>query len=146
MQAHGSCSSPRNTRFKQIMDDLQTAEISNTDRDEGIDRRKFLRRTGALVGTPVAVTARSHARVKAANDRIRIAQLGPTAESLGPDDDDVDHLMNWLNAIRGRIEPNATVSHGFSHAVACMMAVQPYWSGKKLYWNPDTVQRVEHAV
>lgn len=83
-----------------------------------------------------------------AEDKAEIVRVSnaPTADSLGPDDDDVDHLMNWLNAIRDRTEPNATVSHGFSHALACIMAAQSYWSGKKLYWNPETEQIVEHAV
>lgn len=83
-----------------------------------------------------------------AEDKAEIvrASNAPAADSLGPDDDDVDHLMNWLNAIRDRTEPNATVSHGFSHAVACIMAAQSYWSGQKLYWNPQTEQIVEHAV
>lgn len=73
-------------------------------------------------------------------------QNAPVADSLGPDDDDVGHLMNWLTAIRDRTEPNATVEHGFSHAVACIMAAQSYWSGKKLYWDSQTEQIVEHAV
>src|SRR5215472_17555417 len=30
-------------------------------------------------------------------------------------------------------QPNATVHHGFSHSVACMMAARAYWSGKKIY-------------
>ncbi len=56
--------------------------------------------------------------------------------SLGPSDDDVTHLMNWLTAIRDRKQPNATVDHGFSHAIVCIMAAQSYWSGRKLYWDP----------
>lgn len=61
----------------------------------------------------------------------------PAPDSNGPDDDDVDHLMHWLDAMRARREPNATVDHGFSHAVACIMAAHSYWSGKKLYWDPE---------
>jgi predicted dehydrogenase len=72
------------------------------------------------------------------DDQAEIIHLpnAPVADSVGPDDDDVDHLMNWLNAMRSRSEPNATVDHGFSHAVACIMAAQSYWSGKRLYWDP----------
>lgn len=70
----------------------------------------------------------------------------PEADSIGPDDDDVGHLMNWLNAMRYRTEPNATVDHGFSHAVACIMAAQSYWSGKKLYWDAQAEQIVDHPV
>ena len=62
----------------------------------------------------------------------------PAPNSLGPNDDSVVHLVNWLQAIRDRKEPNATVDHGFSHAIVCIMAAQAYWSGKKQYWNRAT--------
>lgn len=77
-----------------------------------------------------------------AEDKAEIIQLkdAPVPDSIGPNDDDVDHLMNWLNAMRNRTEPNATVDHGFSHAVACIMAAQSYWTGKKLYWDPKAEQ------
>jgi len=64
------------------------------------------------------------------------APAAPAPNSLGPDDDDVGHLMNWIRAMRERKEPNATVDHGFSHAIVCIMAAQSYWSGRRLYWDP----------
>ena len=67
-------------------------------------------------------------------------------DSLGPDDDDVQHMLNWLNAMRDRKEPNATVDHGYSHAIVCIMAAQSYWSGKKLYWNAATEQIVDRLA
>ncbi len=60
---------------------------------------------------------------------------GRDPDSLGPNDDDVDHMMNWLDAMRDRKQPNATVDHGFSHSIVCIMAAQSYWTGKRLYWN-----------
>src|ERR1019366_7280296 len=48
----------------------------------------------------------------------------PAPNSLGPDDDDVGHLVNWLKAMQARTQPNATVEHGFSHALVCIMAAQ----------------------
>jgi len=45
-------------------------------------------------------------------------------------DEDLSHLTNWFDCLRSRKQPNATVHHGFSHSVACMMATQAYWSGK----------------
>ena len=47
----------------------------------------------------------------------------------------MDHIMNWLNAMRDRRQPNFPVDHGFSHALCGIMAAQSYWSGKKLYWD-----------
>jgi predicted dehydrogenase len=70
----------------------------------------------------------------------------PEPDSLGPDDDDVTHLVNWLKAMQTRTQPNATVDHGFSHALVVIMAAQSYWSGKKLYWDPKNEQIVDHAV
>jgi hypothetical protein len=45
-----------------------------------------------------------------------------------------------------RTQPNATVDHGFSHALVCIMAAQSYWSGKKLYWDPHNQQIVDRPV
>jgi predicted dehydrogenase len=75
-----------------------------------------------------------------AKDEERTLQVpgAPPPDSLGPGDDDVDHLINWLTAMQARREPNATVDHGFSHSIVTIMAAQSYWSGKKLYWNPLT--------
>ena len=31
-----------------------------------------------------------------------------------------------------------TVHDGFAHSVACIMAAQSYWSGKKVFWDAKT--------
>ena len=69
----------------------------------------------------------------------------PAPNSVGPDDDSVVHVVNWLQAMRDRKEPNATVDHGFSHSIVCIMAARAYWSGKKQYWNPATESIQEHS-
>ncbi len=81
-------------------------------------------------------------------DEARIIRVPDSREpdSLGPNDDDVDHLMNWLNAMRDRKQPNATVDHGFSHSIVCIMAAESYWSGKRLYWDPSSEQIVDKEV
>jgi len=81
-------------------------------------------------------------------DQAEIVKLpdGPPPNSRGPSDDDVNHLMNWLNAMRSRTEPNATVDHGFSHAIVCIMAAQSYWAGKRLYWNSTSEEIADQAV
>jgi predicted dehydrogenase len=70
----------------------------------------------------------------------------PAPDSQGPSDDDTGHLVNWLEAMQARKEPNATVDHGFSHALVCIMAAQSYWSGRKLYWDPAKEEITEQAV
>jgi predicted dehydrogenase len=64
----------------------------------------------------------------------------------GMGDEDLSHMTNWLDCLRSRQQPNATVQHGFSHSVACMMASKAYWSGKKLYWDPKSEEIVETAT
>ena len=61
----------------------------------------------------------------------------------GMGDEDLSHLTNWFQCLRSRRQPNATVQHGFSHSVACIMAAQSYWSGRKLYWDKASEQIVE---
>src|ERR1035437_3259150 len=67
-------------------------------------------------------------------------------DSRGPGDDSVIHVMNWLNAMRSRNQPNANVDHGFSASIVAIMAAQSYWSGKKLYWNPKTEEIVDQPM
>ena len=66
--------------------------------------------------------------------------------SNGPGDDSVVHLMNWINAMRSRSQPNANVDHGFSHSIVTIMAAQSYWSGKRLYWNPQSEEIVDQPI
>jgi predicted dehydrogenase len=63
----------------------------------------------------------------------------------GMGDEDLSHMTNWLDCLRSRRQPNATVQNGFSHSVACMMAAKAYWSGKKLYWDSNSEEIVETA-
>jgi predicted dehydrogenase len=86
---------------------------------------------------PITAPANEHAEV------VHVANA-PAPVSNGPDDDSVVHLMNWIQAMRDRKEPNATVDHGFSHSLVCIMATQAYWSGKKQYWNPASETIQEH--
>ncbi len=70
----------------------------------------------------------------------------PLPDSLGPGDDDAGHLLNWLYAMRDRKEPGATVDHGFSHSIVCIMAAESYRTGKRLYWNPHNETIVDQPV
>jgi hypothetical protein len=53
----------------------------------------------------------------------------------GIGDDDTSHMTNWLDCLRSRKPPNATVRHGFAHSVACIMAARACREGRKLYWD-----------
>jgi predicted dehydrogenase len=68
---------------------------------------------------------------------VRVAGA-PRADNIGPNDDDAHHLIDWLDAMRARKQPSATIDHGFSHSVACMMAARSYWDGVRVYWDPKS--------
>lgn len=57
---------------------------------------------------------------------------------MGIDDLSLGHMANWFECMRSRQQPHCTVNEGFSHSVACMMATESYWSGKKIYWDAKT--------
>ena len=57
---------------------------------------------------------------------------------MGIDDLSPEHMSNWLDCMRSRKEPNASVNAGFAHSVACMMAAESYWAGKKIFWDAKT--------
>jgi predicted dehydrogenase len=61
-------------------------------------------------------------------------------------DEDMSHMTNWFDCLRSRnTKTNATVDNGFLHSVACIMATQSYWQGKRLYYDPKTEQIQETA-
>jgi len=67
----------------------------------------------------------------------RYVQL-PGEKGLPPtgiDDLTLEHMTNWFECLRSRQQPHATVHNGFAESVACMMATEAYWTGKKVYWD-----------
>ena len=54
---------------------------------------------------------------------------------MGIYDLSLGHMSNWFECMRSRQQPQCTVHDGFAHSVACMMAAESYWSGKKQYWD-----------
>jgi predicted dehydrogenase len=57
---------------------------------------------------------------------------------MGIDDMSTEHMANWLECMRSRQTPHASVHNGFAHSVACIMAAESYYTGKKVYWNSET--------
>ena len=64
---------------------------------------------------------------------------------MGIDDLTLEHMANWFECMRSRQQPHATVKDGFAHSVACMMAAQSYWSGKKVFWDASSETILDHA-
>jgi predicted dehydrogenase len=46
-----------------------------------------------------------------------------------------DHFLNWLQCLRNRKTPHAPIEAGYQHAVACLMAVESFNSGKKTIYD-----------
>jgi len=48
-----------------------------------------------------------------------------------------DHFLDWLQCLRTRKTPNASIDAGYQHAVACIMAVQAYDTGRRMTYDPQ---------
>jgi predicted dehydrogenase len=73
-------------------------------------------------------------RLRAEKDVLLPGDKGLPPGGMG--DLDLHHMENWLECLRSRQPPHATVNHGFAHSVACIMAAQSFWEGRKLYYDP----------
>ncbi len=48
-----------------------------------------------------------------------------------------DHFLDWLQCLRTRKEPNASIDAGYQHAVAVIMAMMSYDTGKRMVYDAD---------
>ena len=48
-----------------------------------------------------------------------------------------DHFLDWLQCLRSRKTPNASIDAGYQHAVACIMAMQSYDSGRRTVYDAE---------
>jgi predicted dehydrogenase len=64
---------------------------------------------------------------------------------MGIDDNTLEHMTDWFECLRSRQAPHCTVDEGFAHSVACTMATQSYWLGRRVYWDPAKEVIVDHA-
>jgi len=57
------------------------------------------------------------------------------------------HLDNWIDCMRNRnMVPNGNIHTGFWHSIATIMATRAYREGKKLYWDRNKEEIVDHPV
>ena len=48
-----------------------------------------------------------------------------------------DHFQNWLQCLRTRKTPNASIDAGYQHAVAVIMAMKAYDTGRRQVYDPE---------
>ena len=82
-------------------------------------------------------------RVRAEKDILLPGDKGLPAAGMG--DLDLNHMQNWLECLRSRQQPHSTVRDGYAHSVACIMAAQSFWAGKKLYYDAATETILDRA-
>jgi predicted dehydrogenase len=92
---------------------------------EGSPRWKLVEEKGTYEDNPYLKRAEKWVTVPGDN------QPGPTYIS----DNVPYHMANWLECLRSRKQPNATVRHGYAHAVAIIMAARAYREGRKVTWD-----------
>jgi predicted dehydrogenase len=49
-----------------------------------------------------------------------------------------DHFLNWLQCLRSRRTCNASIEAGYQHAVAVLMAVRSFDTGKRMIYDAQT--------
>jgi predicted dehydrogenase len=70
-------------------------------------------------------------------------KLPPTGQS----DDSKPHLDNWIDCMRARNQStNGNIHRGFWHSVTACMATRAYREGKKLYWDRQREEIVDHPM
>jgi len=72
---------------------------------------------------------------------------GAVEKTYGPlpfiSDSNPSHMRNWLECLRTRNQPNASVVQGLGQSAAVIMSARAQQEGKKLYWNAQTEEILE---
>lgn len=51
--------------------------------------------------------------------------------------DTPDHVLNWIQCIRSRGTPNASIDAGYQHSIASLLAVRAFDTGKRQVYDPE---------
>ena len=62
------------------------------------------------------------------------------AANMGSDPMVSAHVANWMECIRSRKQPNASIEAGYNHSVAGIMANASYRTGTRTHFDPKTRQ------
>jgi predicted dehydrogenase len=126
--------------FTRIMGDRAT--LINVG-GEGSQRWKIVEEGGNHENNPFVRRSQRYVRLGSEERRgtsftKRILE-GAIAKTYGPlpftSDSNPAHMRNWLECLRSRKDPNATVDDGFAHSVAAILSARSQREGKRLYWD-----------
>jgi predicted dehydrogenase len=68
------------------------------------------------------------------------AEAASTAADTGADPMTSANMLNWMQCVRSRKQPNANVDAGYSHSVALCMTIAAIQTGQRVTFNPKTQQ------
>lgn len=67
-----------------------------------------------------------------------LAEKVSTEASTGGDTLTKAHVRNWMDCVRSRKQPNASIEAGYNHSVAVIMTNAAYRTGQKVTFNEKT--------
>lgn len=65
-----------------------------------------------------------------------------TGANTGADPMTSLHMLNWMECVRSRKQPNAPARAGFNHSVASIMSTMALQTGKRVSWDPKKMDIV----
>jgi hypothetical protein len=68
------------------------------------------------------------------------AELASTAANTGADPQTSANMRNWMECVRSRKTPNASIEAGYSHSIALCMNVAAIQTGQKVTFDDKTQQ------
>jgi len=82
------------------------------------------------------------------NGKAQIVTLeGDQENALPPyhSEDSTYHMENWIDCMRSRnLKTNADIHTGFWHSVGSIMATRSYREGKKMFWDRQNEEIIDH--
>ena len=120
---------------------------------EGSQRWKLVEEKGTHERNPFVRRSEKYIKLGAAERQgmswSKKLWTGAVEKTYGPlpfiSDSNPSHMSNWLECLRTRKQPNASVEQGMAQSVATIMAARAQREGRKLYWNRETEEISEHS-
>jgi predicted dehydrogenase len=136
--------------FTRIMGDKGT--LVNTG-GEGSQRWTFIEEKGTHERNPFVHRASRHIKLGASERRgmswSQKVLNGAIEKTYGAlpftSDSNPSHMRNWLECLRTRNQPNASVEQGLAQSAAVIMAVRAQREGRRFYWDPRSEEIVDRA-